>query len=169
MRIPGDKRVVCLTGNVWTKERASDPRRVLVEHGFRQPNWFTTGLPTTEEGVYAVMPGDFRLGKVEDRILAHIDFGGDTYGITKSALEEALTTSKEGALVVGPQDIVAQVADAIREAVVFTIKSENMDLSRHLEEANKRGQVHRIDVDTSAARAWEKANDSIFETLGLAR
>ena len=169
MLIPGDKRVVCLTGNVWSKERAFDPRRVLLEHGFRQPNWFTTGLPTTAEGVYSIMPGDFRLGKLEDRILAHIDLGGDTFGIAKSALEEALTTAKEGALIVGPQDIVAQVADAIRKTVVFTIKSENMELSPHLEEANKRGQVHRIDVDITAVRAWDKVNDSIFETLGLAR
>ena len=42
MKIPREKKVVCITGTVWTGSREA-PRRMLVRDGFVRPIWFTTG------------------------------------------------------------------------------------------------------------------------------
>ena len=167
MRIPADKKVVCLTGKVWTKARASDPRVMLEQYGFIQPNWFSTGLPVTKSGMFSIPGGDFRRFKLEHEILAFVEFGGDQIGILKQDLEETLTTCKRGALIVGPQEIAAQVAEEISQAVVITLLDENMPLSRELVDAKKRSQVNRINIDTLKTRAWDNAHKEISKILNF--
>ena len=167
MRVPAGKKVVCMTGNVWTGESALDPRNLLVDKGYRHPMWFTRGLPLQERGIKNVTRGEYKLARYEGRLLAASNFGSDEFGILKEDMEEALAEAPRGALVSGPQDIVAQVADEIRDAIVFTLKSEKMKLSKHLKKAKARGQVVRIDIDSDNPVSWRKAHEQILEKLGI--
>ncbi len=166
MIIPGNKHVVCITGNVWSGSRNA-PQRLLVKDGFRRPAWFTTGQRLTDAEYFLISTTEFHMNKAEEMVLAHMEFGGAVVGILKRALETILHDSVQGALIVGPQEIAAQVAEAIPQTVVFSLKDETMELSPHLDDANKRGQLHRVDVDVLAPGAWSDVHAVMAEKLGL--
>ncbi|RLW55271.1 MAG: hypothetical protein B6D70_12925 [gamma proteobacterium symbiont of Stewartia floridana] len=79
----------------------------------------------------------------------------------------ALEASKQGVLIVGPPEIAAQIAEKIRETVVFTLKEKQMDVSTYLDQAIQSGQLHRIDVNALEPGAWTNVYRSILETMGL--
>ena len=58
--------------------------------------------------------------------------------------------------VVGFQEIVAQIAHEFPQTVVFAFKPQGSELSKHLNEAVKRHQVQRLDVDVLETGAWEE-------------
>jgi hypothetical protein len=167
MIVPGNKHVVCITGNVWSGSRSA-PRKLLVREGFRRPTWFTTGQPITDAEYDVISSTDFHLSRAEEGVLAHMEFAGSDVGILKQEFERVLAESLLGALVVGPQEIAAQVAEAVPQTVVFSLKDETMDLSPHLEAANSRGQVRRIDVDILAPGVWTAVHAVMADALGLA-
>ena len=164
--IPGNKNVVCITGNVWSGRRNA-PRRLLVKDGFGRPTWFTTGRRVTDAEYHSISSTDFHLRNADDKVLAYLEYGGAFVGILKQELDAILQASVRGALIVGPQEIAAQVANAISQTIVFTLKDEMMEVSPHLDEANRRGQVHRVDVDILAPGAWTDVHTYMAEKLGL--
>ena len=166
MIIPGNKNVVCITGNVWSGRRNA-PRRLLVKDGFGRPTWFTTGRRFTDAEYFAISSTDFHLRNADDKVLAYLEYGGSFVGILKQELDAILQASARGALIVGPQEIAAQVANAIPQAIVFTLKDEMMEVSPHLDEVNRRGQLHRVDVDILAPGAWSEVHTYMVEILGL--
>ena len=166
MIIPGNKQVVCVTGNVWSGAR-NTPRKLLVKDGFQRPTWFTTGRRITDAEYVHVSKTDFHLSVAGEKVLAHMEFGGAIVGILKRELEKILEASSRGALVVGPQEIAARVAGAIPQAIVFSLKDEMMDLSPLLEDANQRGQVHRVDVDVLEPGAWSDVHTYMADKLGF--
>lgn len=166
MIIPGNKRVVCITGSVFSGAR-NTPRRLLVKDGFLRPTWFTTQRPFTDAKYHRMSNTEFHLHKANNDILACTEYSGGFVGILKQELDAALQKSVRGGLIVGPQEIVAQVAEVIPETIVFTLKDEFMKVSRHLAEVNQRGQLHRVDVDVLEPGAWTDVYAFISEKLGL--
>lgn len=166
MIIPGNKHLVCITGNVWSGAR-NTPSKLLVKEGFERPTWFTTGQRVTDAEYIQVSSTDFHMSNADDQVLAHMEFGGAIVGILKQEMENILGSSQLGALVVGPQEIASQVAEAVPQTIVFSLKGETMELSPHLDEANKRGQVHRVDVDVLVPGAWSDVHAFMAEKLGL--
>ena len=166
MIVPGNKNVVCITGNVWSG-RSNAPRRLLVKDGFGRPTWFTTGRRVTDAEYYSISSTDFHLHNADKKVLAYLEFGGAFVGILKHEFDAILQASVRGALIVGPQEIAAQVADAIPQTIVFTLKDEMMEVSPLLDDANRRGQLHRVDVDMLAPGAWADVHTFMAEKLGL--
>lgn len=166
MQISNDKKVVCITGSVWTGSRSA-PRRMLVKEGFLRPSWFTTDRRVTDADYRHVSTTEFHLARAEDRVLAHIEYAGSIVGIMQEDFESAAAASEQGVLVVGPPEIAAQVAEIIPRTVVFALKDEAMDLSGYLAEAERAGQLHRIDVDVLAPGAWTEAYLAMMAVIGL--
>lgn len=166
MDIPTNKKLVCITGTVWSGSRSA-PRRLLVKNGFIRPIWFTTGSQINDAGYKHLSETEFHLQHAGGGVLAHIQYGGNYIGILKQELESALNESERGALVVGPQEIAAQIAGALPGTVVFALKERAMTLSPELNEVQKMGKLHRIDVDVLQSGAWTEAYALICEKLGL--
>lgn len=166
MIVPGNKNVVCITGSVWSGRRDC-PRRLLVKDGFGRPTWFTTGQRVTDAEYHSISSTDFHLHNADNKVLAYLEFGGAFVGILKHEFDAILQASVRGALIVGPQEIAAQVAAAIPQAMVFTLKDEMMEVSPLLDEANRRGQLHRVDVDMLDPGAWTEVHTYMAEMLGL--
>ena len=166
MIIPGNKRVVCITGNVWSGARNA-PRRLLIKDGFKRPTWFTTGQRLTDAEYFGISKTEFHVRNADNEVLAYMEFGGSIVGILKQELDAIVKTSISGALIVGPQEIAAQIAEAIPQTIVFTLKDRMMKLSPHLVEAKKRGQLHRVDVDVLEPGAWTDVHSYVADKLGL--
>ncbi|MEW8419008.1 MAG: hypothetical protein AB2690_17345, partial [Candidatus Thiodiazotropha endolucinida] len=88
-------------------------------------------------------------------------------GIMQEDFNAAMEASKQGVLIVGPPEIAAQVAGKISEAVIFSLKDKQMDVSTCLDQAIQSGQLHRINVNVLEPGAWTKVYRSIMETMGL--
>ena len=153
MQIPHDKKLVCLTGTNWSGHRDA-PRRLLVKDGFQRPTWFTTGRRFNDARYEIISETEFHLHNAGNRVLAHIHYSGSYLGILKEEIELALDNSERGVLIVCPQEIAEQTAEAVPSTIVFTLKSREMQLSPHLERAQQRGQLHRVDVDDSIPAPW---------------
>lgn len=164
MKIPENKRIICITGSVWTGSRHA-PRHMLVKEGYIRPEWFTTGYRITDAEYRHISETDFHLAMSNDEVFVHVTHGGDFVGIMKRAFEDALTVSRRGVLVVGPQELVAQVAATIPRALVFALKETPMQLSPHLAGAEQRDQLHRLDVDVLAPGAWAEVHRSMIDVL----
>lgn len=166
MVIPGNKKVVCITGSIWTGSRSA-PRHMLVKDGFRRPTWFTTGRPMTDADYRQISATQFHLARAKKNVLAHIGYRGSFIGVMRDDFETAMNAASQGVLVVGPPEIAAQLAAAIPQAKVFSLKDKGMDLSDHLDDAQQAGQLHRVDVDVLAPGAWNEVHLSMAEVLGL--
>jgi len=166
MDIPSNKKVVCITGNVWTGRRAA-PRHMLVKEGFIRPVWFTTDRKVSDASYVSISDGAFHLANANDEILAHFKYGGSWVGVTWEAFISAMERAEKGALLVGPHQMAAQLASRISRTIVFSLKNPSMDLSPHVKEALGRGQLHRIDVDVFEPDAWTKVDAKILDILGL--
>ena len=164
MKIPEDKKIICITGSVWTGSRRA-PRHMLVREGYVRPEWFTTEYRITDAEYRHISETEFHLARASDEVFVHIIHGGNFVGIMKQAFEIALAASQRGLLVVGPQELAAQVAATIPRALIFALKEAPMQLSPHLTEAEKRGQLHRLDVDVLAPGAWAEVHRSMAEVL----
>jgi hypothetical protein len=81
--------------------------------------------------------------------------------------ETAIAGAKQGVLVVGPPEIAAQLAAALPQARVFSLKDAGMDLSEHLDAAQRTGQLHRIDVDVLAPGAWTEVHRTMADLIGI--
>jgi len=160
------KKVVCITGSVWTGSRSA-PRRMLVKDGFRRPTWFTTGRPLNDAQYRQISTTQFHLARARKNVIAHIRYRGSFIGVMRDDFEAAMAAAKQGVLVVGPPEIVAQLAARMPEAKVFSLKDRGMDLSGHLDEAQRSGQLHRVDVDVLAPGAWTEVHNSMAEIIGL--
>lgn len=165
MNIPAAKKIACITGTVWTGGRTA-PRRMLVRDGFLRPIWFTTGRPVSDADFERVSSSAFHMACAESKVLAHTKYGGDFVGILKEDFEDALVGAQIGVLVVGFPEIVAQIAREFPQAAVFAFKAQDMELSEHLGEATRSGQVHRLDLDVLEPGAWDDAYARILDTLG---
>jgi hypothetical protein len=166
VRIPPSKRIVCITGTVWTGSRSA-PRRLLIRDGFLRPIWFTTGRPVTDAEYEVISTAEFHLASAESRVLAQAKHGGDFVGILKQDFEDAVVGSQAGVLVAGFPEIVAQVAKEHPQAVVFALKGPGSELSDHLAEAARGGQLHRLDVDVLEPGSWGEVHGIMLRTLGL--
>ena len=107
------------------------------------------------------------MANADNKVLAYMKYGGDFVGIMTGEFERALRESQAGVLIVGPQEIVAQVAQKMPQAKIFALKSASMELSPHLADANRKGQLHRIDVDAVGSGGWEDVYNEIKTTLDL--
>lgn len=151
---------------MWTGSRSA-PRRLLVKDGFLRPTWFTTGRPITDARYKAISAAEYHMAHADGSVLAHIDYGGDNIGIMKKDFEYAANNSNVGVLVVGPQEIAAQIAKLFLRTVVFALKDRDMELSEHLAEPLLTRQIHRIDVDIFKPGAWSEVHAFMLKTLGL--
>ncbi len=164
--IPNSKKVVCITGSVWTGSKSA-PRRLLVRDGFVRPSWFTTDHRLTDADYHRLSMTDFHLAKVDDSVLAALKYGGGMVGVLKKDFESAMASAKQGVLIVGPPEIAAQLALAIPQTVIFALKDVAMDMSRHLDDSQRTGQLHRIDVNVLAPGAWTEVYRSMMDIMGL--
>lgn len=164
MTIQHKKNIICITGTVWTYG-ADAPRNKLVDDGFVRPNWFTTGRRINDAHYDKVTVGRFHLACSKDEVLAFIKYGNDFIGISKQDLQQAMDKSYLGVLVVGPQNLVAQIAEKNVDTIIFAFKETNMLLSTELENANRRGQVCRININTQQASAWNQVTRTIHDEL----
>ena len=166
MHIPSNKKVVCITGSVWTGSRVA-PRRMLVKDGFLRPTWFTTGRPLTDAEYRHVSEAQFHLTNAEKNVLAHIEYAGGAVGVMREDFESAMVNAEKGVLVVGPPKIVAQLAATIPQAIIFSFKSAGMELSEYSEAAHRAGQLHRIDVDVLEPGGWITVYRSMMDIIGF--
>lgn len=166
MDIPSHKKVVCITGNVWTGRRAA-PRHMLVKDGFERPIWFTTDRKVSDASYIHISSGAFHMANANEEILAHFKYAGCWVGIMQEAFISAVERAEKGVLVVGPQEMAAQLAARIPRTIVFTLKNESMDLSPLVKEALSRGQLHRIDVDVFEPGAWTEVHAKMLDILRL--
>ena len=95
MHIPSNKKVVCITGSVWTGSRVA-PRRMLVKDGFLRPTWFTTGRPLTDAEYRHVSVAQFHLTNAEKNVLAHIEYAGGVVGVMREDFESAMVNAEKG-------------------------------------------------------------------------
>ena len=166
MQTFGNKKVVCVTGSVWTGSRSA-PRRLLVKDGFVRPTWFTTGRPLTDAQYRQISSSRFNLDRLRKNVLAYIRYRGSFIGVMRDDFDAAMDRSMHGALVVGPPEIVAQVAAQFPQTQVFSLKAPQMELSKHLQATEQSGQLHRIDVDVLAPGAWTDVHTSMAGIIGL--
>lgn len=166
MQIPSGKKIVCITGTNWTGHRKA-PRRLLVRDGFRRPVWFTTDRRYHDAEFRYVSETDFHHRNARKEVHASFHYRGSYMGIFSEEVEIALDASDRGVLIVGPQEIAEQTAEAIPGAIIFALKAREMALSPHLEEAGRRGQLHRIDVDVANPSAWTSVYATISDKLGI--
>ena len=165
MNIPGNKKVVCITGSVWTGSRAA-PRHMLVKDGFLRPGWFTTDRKVSDASYTHISINAFHSANANHEILAHFEYGGSQVGIMRQSFTLAMERAEKGVLVAGPPEMAAQLASRIARTIVFTLKDSSMDLSPHLKEAHSKGQLHRIDVDVLEPGAWTEVNAKMLDILG---
>lgn len=109
---------------------------------------------------------EFHLANAEQRVLVHIEYAGSYIGVMREDFESAAATAEQGVLIVGPPEIAAQFAAVIPQTLVFAFKDAEMQLSKHLEDANRAGQLHRIDVDVLAPGAWTEVYRSMMDIMG---
>jgi len=166
VNIPLTKKIVCITGTVWTGSRSA-PRRMLVREGLLRPIWFTTGRPVSDAQYEVISTADYHLAQADSEVLAQMKHGGDFAGIFKQDFEDAAIGAQVGVLVVGFPEIVAQIAKAFPQTVVFALKEQSMELSDHLGAAARSGQLHRLDVNVLEPGAWSDVHQRILHTLGL--
>ncbi len=166
MNIPSDKKIACITGTVWTGARNA-PRRMLAREGFVRPIWFTTGRSLSDAEYDRISAAEYHLARANSKVLAYMEYGGDHVGIMTDDFEDAAIGSRIGVLVAGFPEIVAQVAGALPQTIIFALKDEGMELSPDLAEAAKNGQLHRIDVDKFALHTWNRVHEEMVRILGL--
>jgi hypothetical protein len=160
------KKVVCITGSIWTGSRSA-PWLTLVKDGFQHTRWFTSHRQIASFKYKLISSEQFHINLANDEVLAHIKYGDDYIGINIDDFEKALESSRMGVLIVGFQEIIAQISKSIPQAIIFTFKGIPMDISPHLFEAHVRGQLHRIDVNVLDPGAWTKAYNETLKTLNL--
>jgi hypothetical protein len=140
---------------------------MLLKDGFLRPVWFTTYHPVTDARYNLISTGKFHMACADDKVLAYMKYGSDFVGIMKDDFEYALNTSSRGVLIVGPQEIIAMVFQRIPQAIIFTLKDLPMEISPHLAEANKKGQLHRIDVNVLQPGAWSEVHNAMLGVLKI--
>jgi hypothetical protein len=140
---------------------------MLVREGLLRPIWFTTGRPVSDAQYEIISTTDYHLAQAHSQVLARMKHGGDIVGILERDFEDAAIGAQVGVLVAGFPEIVAQIAKAFPQTVVFALKEQSMALSDHLSEAARSGQLHRLDVDVLEPGAWSDVHRSILRTLGL--
>lgn len=161
------KKVICVTGGVWTGSRSA-PRRILVREGFVRPVWFTTGRPMTDAQYRQVSNTRFHLARTKKNVLAHIRYRGSFIGVMRDDFDSAMVKSARGVLVVGPPEIAVQVASQFDSAQVFVLKGPRMVMPDRLAAGVAPGQLHQIDVDVLAPGAWTDAHARMMEIIGQA-
>ena len=166
MHNTGNKKVVCVTGYVWTGSRSA-PRRLLVRDGFIRPTWFTTSRPMTDAQYRQISKAQFHLARARKNVLAFVRYRGGFIGVMRDDFDVAMNRSSQGVLVAGAPEIAAQVAEQFSSARVFALKGPRMDVPDHLEATERSGQLHVIDVDVLAPSAWTNVHASIMEIIGL--
>ena len=166
MTLDTAKKIVCITGTLWTGSRSA-PRRMLVKDGFLRPRWFTTGRPLNDAEYKVISSTEYHIARADDKVLVSTKYAGDFIGVMVEDFEDAANRSDVGVLVVGPPEIAAQLASHIPVAVVFALKDKGMTLSPRLAAAKATGQLRRLDVDVLKPNAWTEAHRIMLDTLGL--
>ena len=164
MMSTANKKIVCITGSLWTHKHDA-PRHLLVKEGFVRPQWFTTGRTLTDANYDHISDVSYQLALAESKVLAHLEYGGDVVGIMRKDFDQAVEEAKAGVLVVGFPEIIAQIAENYSNAVVFAFKPEGSELSSHLDQARRKRQLHRIDIDVLETGAWDKVMAKINEIV----
>jgi hypothetical protein len=159
-----NKKVVCITGTLFSGHN-DVPRKSLVRAGFERPNWFTTDRKLNDASYYRISQGTYKLALMEDKVFVHTHYAGSDIGIMVHDLNTALQNSEKGVVIVSPGEIAAQIAVNVPSAKIFTLKSDAMELSTHLENAKKSGQLHRIDIKSDEPSEWHKAMEYILKTI----
>jgi len=166
MNIPAGKKVVCITGTVWTGDDDA-PRHLLIKDGFVRPTWFTTRVGITDAEYERIGSSEFHLARAHDKVLLHIQYASDFVGIMKAQFLSAIEESSVGVLVVGSQDIAAKLSQEVPETTIFALKDKDMELSPHLKTAKGKGRLHRINVDARDIGAWQEVHKNMLEILDM--
>ena len=166
MQIPGNKKVVSITGSVWTHKRNA-PRHMLIDDGFLRPTWFTTRRALTDADYRRISTAEFHAACAANQVLAHLEYYSSFIGVLEKDFEATMAAAGQGVLIVGPPEIAAQLVVKIPQAIVFSFKDPQMELSEHLDSANRAGQVHRIDIDVLEPGAWAEVYVRMMEIIGL--
>ena len=161
-----DKKIVCITGSVWTYKHNA-PRHLLLKQGFLRPRWFTTGRAFGDADYDYISETSFQIAKLESRVLVHMEYGSEITGIMRDKFQEAMDQASAGVLVVGFPEIVAQIAESHPQAVIFAFKPEGSELSEKLDAAKRKKQLHRIDVDELEVGAWDEVMAQIEQTIDI--
>jgi hypothetical protein len=139
---------------------------MLVKDGFVRPTWFTTGRPLTDADYREISETQFHMANAEKRVLAHIEYRASFIGVMLDDFETAMANAERGVLMVVPPEIAAQLAAAISGAIIFALEAEGMDLSKHLDDAQRSGQLHRLDVDVLEPGAWTEVHRVMLDVIG---
>lgn len=95
MTIPSNKKVVCITGSVWTGLRSA-PRHMLAKEDFGRPTWFTTDRLLTDAQYRRISMAEFHMAMAENNVLAHLQYGESFLGVMWQDFASALTTAEQG-------------------------------------------------------------------------
>ena len=166
MNIINNKKIICITGTVWTFNKDA-PRFKLQLAGFTRPKWFSTGRPVSDANFYPISETDYHQAISSNKVLAHMEYGGLHVGIMKSDFDDALKTSHSGVLIVGFPEIISQIASTYPSTRVFAYKQQGSDLSRYLGESVKHHQLTRLDIDAMKQSDWKRATETIKEIVNL--
>lgn len=165
MTITSGKKIVCITGSLWTHKHDA-PRHLLIKEGFIRPRWFSTGRVINDADYEVLSESSFHLAMAESKVLAHMKYAGVYSGIMKDKFQQAIEEAQTGILIVGFPELIEQIADQYANAIVFAFKPEGSALSEHLEPARKKRQLHRIDIDILEVGAWDDVMNEIKEVVG---
>lgn len=154
------KKIVCITGSLWTHKHDA-PRHLLVKEGFKRPLWFTTGRVLHDADYEVISKTSFHLAQANSEVLAFSEYGQVYSGILRDSFDRALEEAETGVLVVGFPEVIAQIANTFSHAKVFAFKPEGSDLSEILKPIKKRGQLNRIEIDVLETGAWDQVMDTI--------
>jgi len=105
----------------------------------------------------------------DDKVLAWMKYGGDFDGIMTDDFDYAIKRSRIGILIVGPQEICAQVAGKFSQTIIFALKDQGMKLSPHLSSANSSGQLHRLNINVLKPGAWSRVYRDMKKVLDPGR
>jgi len=105
------------------------------------------------------------MARAEDEVLVATEYSSDFTGIMVEDFEVAANDSKIGVLVVGPPEIAVQLASEFPQTVVFALKDEDMKLSPRLAEAERTGQLRRLDVDVFKPNVWGEVHQIMLNTF----
>ncbi len=163
----GNKKIVCITGTVSSARETEAPRYLLLKEGFQRPLWFTSYHSLNDADYEVVSDGSYHVAKMNNRVLADMEYGNGHVGIFTDRFEQACTASKLGVLIAAHPHIVTQIVDKFPTTTTFALKSPGMELNPELLPISHSTHFHRIDVDISHAGAWADALEHMKEYLGI--
>ncbi|PID42519.1 MAG: hypothetical protein CSA52_01345 [Gammaproteobacteria bacterium] len=163
----GNKKIVCITGTVSSARENEAPRYLLVKEGFRRPVWFTSYHSLNDADYEKISDGSYHVAKMNNRVLADMEFGNGHVGIFTDRFEEACRVSELGVLVAAHPQIVTQIVNKFPTATIFALKAPGTELTSSLKPLAHHAHFHRMDIDLGRSGVWTDAVEQMKEHLGI--